>query len=48
MTKGADTIMIPRINLDLPTQQKMESDLMKFALEGLRTLVFSKKELSAK
>jgi len=26
----------------------MEEDLMKFALQGLRTLVFSRKELPAK
>jgi magnesium-transporting ATPase (P-type) len=45
MTKGADSIMIPRLKLDMATQTKMEQDLMKFALQGLRTLVFSKKEL---
>jgi magnesium-transporting ATPase (P-type) len=45
MTKGADSIMIPRVKLDMATQTKMEQDLMKFALQGLRTLVFSKKEL---
>ena len=37
--------MIPRLKLDMATQTKMEQDLMKFALQGLRTLVFSKKEL---
>ena len=37
--------MIPRVNLDMATQTKMEQDLMKFALQGLRTLVFSKKEM---
>ena len=37
--------MIPRVKLDMATQTKMEQDLMKFALQGLRTLVFSKKEL---
>jgi magnesium-transporting ATPase (P-type) len=45
MTKGADSIMIPRVKLDMATQTKIEQDLMKFALQGLRTLVFSKKEL---
>ena len=45
MTKGADSIMIPRVNLDMATQTKMEQDLMKFALQGLRNLVFSKKEM---
>ena len=37
--------MIPRVKLDIATQAKMEQDLMKFALQGLRTLVFSKKEM---
>jgi magnesium-transporting ATPase (P-type) len=45
MTKGADQVMIPRVKLDLATQNKMEQDLLKFALQGLRTLVFSRKEL---
>jgi phospholipid-transporting ATPase len=45
MTKGADTIMLPRIKIDIQTQQRVEADLYKFACEGLRTLVFSKKEL---
>lgn len=48
MTKGADSIMIPRINIDLSTQSAMEKDLYKFAVEGLRTLVFSRRELSLK
>ena len=48
MTKGADSIMMPRIKIDIQTQQKVEADLYKFACEGLRTLVFSQRELSAK
>ena len=46
MTKGADSIMMPRVQLDPATQKLIESDLYKFACEGLRTLLFSKKELS--
>lgn len=45
MTKGADSIMIPRINIDINTQSGMEKDLYKFAVEGLRTLVFSSREI---
>ena len=46
MTKGADSIMLPRVKIDIQTQQGIEKDLYKFAIEGLRTLLFSKKELS--
>ena len=48
MTKGADSIMLPRVKIDIQTQQGIEKDLYKFAIEGLRTLLFSKKELSQK
>ena len=48
MTKGADSIMMPRVKIDIQTQKGIESDLYKFAIEGLRTLVFSKRELSQK
>ncbi len=48
MTKGADSIMLPRVDLDSDFQKGIEKDLYKFAVEGLRTLVFSKKELSHK
>jgi magnesium-transporting ATPase (P-type) len=44
MTKGADSIMLPR--LSMKDTKQMEADLMNFALQGLRTLVFSKRELS--
>ena len=46
MCKGADSIMLPRIKIDIATQQRVEADLYRFACEGLRTLVFSKKELA--
>jgi magnesium-transporting ATPase (P-type) len=46
MTKGADSIMMPRLKLDTSFQKGIEQDLHKFAVEGLRTLVFSKKDLS--
>eukprot|EP00347_Sterkiella_histriomuscorum_P017586 403348770 len=48
MCKGADSIMIPRLKLDSNFQKGIEQDLHKFAIEGLRTLVFSKKELLQK
>lgn len=37
--------MMPRIKVEIDTQVKMESDLYKFACDGLRTLVFSSKQL---
>ena len=40
--------MLPRVKIDIQTQQGIERDLYKFAIEGLRTLLFSKKELSQK
>ncbi len=46
MCKGADSIMMPRVKIDIQTQQKIEQDLYKFAVDGLRTLVFSKKEIT--
>ncbi|CDW89464.1 p-type atpase [Stylonychia lemnae] len=46
MTKGADSIMIPRINFGKNEQAQVEKDLYKFACEGLRTLVFGSKILS--
>ena len=45
MTKGADTIMLPRIKLESKVRTSIEKDLHTFACEGLRTLVFSQKEL---
>lgn len=46
MTKGADSIMMPRIKVDVMTQKKIEEDLYRFACDGLRTLVMGKKEMS--
>lgn len=46
MTKGADSIMIPRLTIDKDSLIKMESDLYKFACDGLRTLVMAQKEIS--
>ena len=43
--KGADSIMIPRLNLDQPQKDKLEEDLSAFAKKGLRTLVMGKKTL---
>ena len=40
MTKGADSIMIPRINFSSKhTKQTVEDHLYDFACEGLRTLM---------
>jgi magnesium-transporting ATPase (P-type) len=46
LTKGADSIMMPRLTIDIAAQQKMEADLYKFACDGLRTLVMAQKEIS--
>jgi magnesium-transporting ATPase (P-type) len=46
MSKGADSIMMPRIKIDVMTMKKVEEDLYKFATDGLRTLMFAKKELN--
>jgi magnesium-transporting ATPase (P-type) len=41
MTKGADSIMLPRINFNKDEAKKIKvmKDLLDFAKEGLRTLV---------
>lgn len=44
--KGADSIMMPRLNIDTAQKLKLEEDLSTFAKKGLRTLVMSKKILS--
>lgn len=44
--KGADSIMMPRLNIDASQKLKLEEDLSSFAKKGLRTLVMSKKILS--
>ena len=46
MTKGADSIMLPRLILDNKTKEKINADLYAFAIEGLRTLVMAQKEIS--
>ena len=52
MTKGADSIMMPRINFTTKDEQilaeKINKDLFAFAVEGLRTLVMGKRRLSNK
>lgn len=46
MTKGADSIMLPRIKLGENEKTQIEKDLYRFACDGLRTLLFSRKELT--
>ena len=48
MTKGADSIMLPRINFTKDEAKKINvmKDLLNFAREGLRTLVVAQKNLS--
>jgi len=42
MTKGADSIIIPRILFrDKEVERKLNEDLLKFAVDGLRTLVMA-------
>ncbi len=48
MTKGADSIMLPRCNVDEESKKIMQNHLNKFAREGLRTLVMGQKEISQK
>lgn len=48
MTKGADNVMIPRLRISNNKQRmdKLNSDLMTFAKESLRTLVMAQKTLT--
>ena len=46
--KGADSIMFPRLNMDLALSEKLEEDLSTFAKKGLRTLVMAKKIITQK
>lgn len=50
LTKGADSIMLPRINFRGAESKRMQimRDLLFFAKEGLRTLVVAQKILSQK
>jgi len=47
MTKGADSIMFPRLTIDSQTSAIVQDHLDKFAIEGLRTLVVAQKPLDA-
>ena len=44
--KGADSIMLPRLNLNQRQQDFIEAELHNFAKKGLRTLVMAKKILT--
>ena len=46
MTKGADSIMFPRLTIDTQTSAIVQDHLDKFAIEGLRTLVVAQKPLN--
>jgi len=46
MTKGADSIMAPRITWKEEMGTVVDDHLLSFAKEGLRTLVMGKKPLS--
>lgn len=50
MTKGADSILLPRCNFQTKEDQAVESktkeDLYNFAVEGLRTLAMGKRSLT--
>lgn len=48
LTKGADSVMMSRIREDQISKFKIEADLKKFAVEGLRTLVMGQKYLTKK
>ena len=45
--KGADNIMIPRVNWKPGERDLMIKDLDKYAVKGLRTLVMAKKEITS-
>ena len=44
--KGADSHMIPFLNDNEVTKEKINEDILYFSKQGLRTLVFAKKELT--
>ena len=47
ITKGADSSMVPLLIMESGEFiSKIKSDLYRYSCEGLRTLVFGKKELS--
>ncbi len=45
MTKGADSIVLPRIKLDQQSDKIIQGHLDRFAVDGLRTLVVGQKKL---
>lgn len=46
MTKGADSIMLPRCNIRPEIKETIQNHLNNFAKEGLRTLVMGQKEIT--
>lgn len=48
MTKGADNIMIPRLQLEQDNQRIIEEQLYYFACTGLRTLMMGQKRVDEK
>ena len=46
MTKGADSIVLPRVRWQKESKSEIEADLLAFAKQGLRTLVLAQRELS--
>lgn len=44
-SKGADTTMLPRVNLEADERSIVDDHLYKFACTGLRTLVMAQKSL---
>lgn len=46
MTKGADSIVLPRTTVGMKQKQTIDEHLYKFACLGLRTLVMAQRELS--
>ena len=47
MTKGADSIMFPRLNIDRFSSATVQEHLDRFAVDGLRTLVVAQRNLDA-
>lgn len=45
MTKGADSIMLPRTTLNTKDREVIDDHLYKFACTGLRTLVMAQKAI---
>ena len=48
MTKGADSVMIPRMLVDEDRLEQMKRNITKFATDGLRTLVVAEKYVDEK